>query len=116
MAALPASFLNPGTSLAVRVTNSTSGLHSRADLYIGQKAVLALTIAGGPAGSFAAADSRLADGWVDGEQLARSSTATAIALTAHCLSTVLIVVLHLLPSSRSAGEGARFFCPQYGVS
>jgi hypothetical protein len=58
---------------------------------MGQKAVLAVTSCGGPAGSFTAFDSLPAEGVVDGEQPTRSSTATAIVI-AHCLSAGLIGV------------------------
>jgi hypothetical protein len=95
MAALPASFLNPGTSLGVSRIITRSGDQFRAEVYIGQKAVLAVTGTGGDVASVAALDSLA--GLVDWEQPAKSSTATAIALTAHSLSAGLIGVLHLPP-------------------
>jgi hypothetical protein len=51
---------------------------------------LAVTISGGPAGAFAAADPPLAGGGVDSEQPAKNITATATALTEHRLTRVRI--------------------------
>jgi hypothetical protein len=58
-------------------------------VYIGQKAVLAVTGSGGPVGAAAALDASLVEGVVDCEQPAKSSTATAIALIAHCLNALI---------------------------
>src|SRR5271156_2331326 len=95
MAALPASFLNPGTSFGVSLSITISGVQCRPDVYIGQKAVLAVTGSGGPAGVLAVLDSSVTGVLVFSKQPAKSSIATAIALTAHCLSARLIGVLHL---------------------
>src|ERR1700678_2122837 len=90
IAALPASFVNPGTSLAVIPRNRTSGDQAIAARFIGQKAVLADTSCGGAADCLAAPGASPAG--VDCEQPAQNSTATAIALTAHGLNTDLIGV------------------------
>src|SRR5665213_3496444 len=95
MAALPSSFLNPGTSSDVSLNATTSVAQLRADVYIGQNAALAVTICGGPAAFVTASDALFAGGTVDCEQPAKSSTATVIALTAHCLNTALIEILHV---------------------
>src|ERR1017187_9414615 len=88
MAALPPSFLNPGASAGAIFMASASLLHACADLYVGQNAVLAVTISGGPAGAFAAAAPPLAGGGVDCEHPARSSTATTAAPAEHRLTRV----------------------------
>src|SRR5271156_7233097 len=95
MAALPASFLNPGTSIGVSLSITISVLQCRPDVYIGQKAVLAATGSGGPAGALAVLDSSVTGGLVFSKQPARSNIATA-AITAHSLRTAPIGILHLL--------------------
>src|SRR6202044_3203158 len=95
IAALPASFLKPGTSFGVSLSITISVVQCRPAVYIGQKAVLAVTGSGGPAGGLAVLESSKTGVLVFSKQPARSSIATA-ALTAHCLSTVPIGILHLL--------------------
>src|SRR3984893_6755467 len=95
MAALPASFLNPGTSLGVSLSITISVLQCRAGVYMSQKAVLAVTGSGGPAGALAVLDSSVTGVLFFSRQPARSSIATN-ALTAHCLSTAPIGILHVL--------------------
>src|SRR5271163_1566301 len=72
-----------------------SVVQCRPAVYIGQKAVLAVTGSGGPAGGLAVLDSSVTGVLFFSKQPARSSIATA-ALTAHCLSTAPIGILHLL--------------------
>src|ERR1019366_3877734 len=61
-----------------------------AALYMGAKAVFAVTSCAGAAGDFAAPDSPFAGELVDCEQPARSSTAAATAPTEHRLSKALM--------------------------
>jgi hypothetical protein len=78
MAAFPASFLKPGTSLAVTLRVTKSVLHERADVYIGQNAVLAGTGSTGPAVSFGFVSvSSVAEDFGAGEQPHRRITAAA---------------------------------------
>src|SRR5579859_2155785 len=100
MAALPASFLNPGTSLGVTLIISMSVLQCRAGVYISQKAVLAVTGCGGPAGGFAVLDSSVTGALVFSRQPARSSIATT-ALTENFLNAAPIGILHVLEWLRS---------------
>src|ERR1700748_2205304 len=102
MAALPPSFLKPGTSFGVILSISTSVVQCRAGVYISQKAVLAVTGSGGPpeAGTFVSA---CTEGLLTCEQPASNRAATATALTTYCLIRAPIAILH--SSGRDAGTG-----------
>src|ERR1019366_5311657 len=84
-----------------------------AALYMGAKAVVAVTSCAGAAGDFAAPDSPFAGELVDCEQPARSSTAAATAPTEHRLSKALMESSTFCRSDVRVEAPARFGCRAY---
>src|ERR1700685_1726348 len=86
MPALPPALLMPVSSLRAYLEMTQSVLQLRADVYMGQSAVLAVTGCGGPLGSAAFSALLASTGLVD-EQLENKSAVTPIATTKPCLTT-----------------------------
>ena len=102
MAALPFSFLKPGTSLALTFRMTKSVVQLRAEVYMGQKAVFAGTGSGGGAGwAGLASDSAVVAVFGEGAHAdrARKETAARKAETFLC-----ITITHSMPSDARVAQ------------